>query len=144
MTKLLFIGCAGMALAGFMAPRAEAGKPRPRRVEEYKQAYDQIVAIDLAAQTVRIATMVREMGENGRPAEYVESRDHKKHTAESAHEAAAHQQSVVTLKVTGLTEIQVNGQKGDMHSLSKGMKVDVTKGLDDTTAARLVATTAIN
>ena len=129
-------GLLALAILGLMVPQASAGRRRPDpKTPEYKESYDEIESVNTGAHTVTIATMKKEVAyDNERAPEH--ERDHK--TKANAKNDAAHATSRVTLTVNDLTEIEVNGRKSGLSGLRKGMKVDVTKGLDDTTAARLV------
>ena len=81
----------------------------------YKPAVDLIKAVNQKAKTITIG--------------YVNSKN----------------QDVKTLRITDLTEIQVNGTdgpNGDMSRIHAGMRVDATLGTDTTTAERVVVTDA--
>lgn len=68
-------------------------------------AYQVIVAVDEGAKTVTIG--------------HEHTKDH----------------SVKTLKVTGFTEITVDGQKATLHDLQKGMMVQIETEADDVAAS---------
>ena len=102
---------------------------------KYQQAYDVIQSVDATAHTVTIATMVKEVDVDKHPNKRKANR-HKGHASPTAQTPGA--QKVMTLLVSDATEIEVNGQRGDFHSLRQGMKVDVTRGTDETHASRLV------
>jgi hypothetical protein len=127
----LTAACAGIAL--WLLPLANAGTPKKPHPPEHKETYDQIQAVDPRAHTIAVATMVREVDAEGHPVEYTDPRDHAKKTV-----PAKVTGGVFTVKVSDQTEIQINGQAGTFQALAKGMRVDVTKGLDENTAARVV------
>ena len=125
-----------VVLLGLLVPQASA-RHRHVKVKDrtYTQAYDEIQSVDLTAHTVTIATMNKTVDIDKHLHHHHTTSRHQKQASE-----AAHTQKVITLRVTNITEIEVYGQKRDFSALSRGMKVDVTKGTDETEASRLVVT----
>ena len=105
-------------------PMTQANPPRKAKPVTYEQTYKEIFAVDAAAHTVTIATMSKKVSVGPQKG--------------SEQPKADKQVKVETLKVTDSTTIEVSGQKSTLSALSKGMKVDVTKGMDDTTAGSVV------
>jgi hypothetical protein len=126
----LMTAWAGIAL--WLLPTANAGAPRKLHPPEHKETYDQIQAVNPRAHTITVATMVREVDPEGHPVEYTDPHDHAKKAV------PAKVTNAFTVKVSDQTEIQINGQTGTFQALTKGMKVDVTKGFDASTADRVV------
>ena len=94
-----------------------------------------IQSVDGAAHTVTIATMVKEVDSDNHPNKN-KAAHHQGHRSQAAQAPSV--QRVMTLRVSEATEIEVNGLKSDFASLRQGMKVDVTRGTDETRASRLV------
>ena len=98
-----------LALTGLLVSRASAHPLRATARPPYKAPYDMIESVNTNQRTVQIG--------------HRNSQDH----------------SVMTLRVTQATEIQVQGQESTFKALKKGMRVDVTRGTDESEASRLVA-----
>ena len=128
----------GIIALGLMLPPIEAAPVRKHDKErDYKQTYDQIKSIDAAAHKVTIVTMAKEVNEDPNW-QHKNTPPPKKGQTNTGARKSPHALSSVTLTVNEFTEIQVNGQKSNLNALRPGMRVDVTRGMDDTTAGRLV------
>jgi hypothetical protein len=103
---------ASLILSVFLSLPLVAAAGTRPKKPPYKAPYDVISAVDNRMGTVTI-----------------------KHINSPNHQAK-------TFKVDNGTEVQVNGNKGTLKDVKKGLKVDVTVGLDDTKADRLVLSPA--
>ncbi len=81
---------------------------KPPPRKEFKPPYDVVSAVNLKAGTVTV--------------KHVNSTDTK----------------LRLFKIDGSTEVQINGNPGSLQGIHAGMKVDVTMGMDDSRAERLV------
>ena len=118
-----------LALLGLMIPHASAGGRKNIKEQSYNQTSDVIESVDAKAHTVTIAKVSKKVVTHEGTGKDSGSKDDEPRTI-----------STTTYKVTDRTEIEVSGQKNTLDALQKGMKVDVTKGMNEDTAARLSAT----
>ena len=113
-----------VSLGLMVAPNAQAGKPHKAKPVGYEQTYKEISSVDAGAHTITIATMSKEVFAGNQTGNEQPNADR--------------QVKVETLKVTDSTTIEIGGQKSTLSALSKGMKVDVSKGMDEDTAGSVV------
>ena len=111
---------------------ATAGTPKIKE-EAYRKAYDVVQSVNPTAHTVTVATMVKYVDENAQALARAKAATPKA-------DAPPKVEKTVTLVVTKFSEVIVNGKASDLSALQAGMKVDVTKGISETEAARIVAT----
>lgn len=119
-------------LVGTFTQSATAGT-RKIREEAYRSAYDVVQAVNAAAHTVTVATMVKYVDANAQALAVTK-------TATPKADAPPRVEKTVTFTVTKFSEVIVNGKSSDLSAVQVGMKVDVTKGTTETQAARIVAT----
>ena len=119
-------------LLGALTLSATAGTPKMKE-EAYRKAYDVVRSVNTTAHTVTIATMVKYVDENAQALA-------KAKAATPKASAPAKVEKTLTFVVTKFSEVIVNGKASDLSALHEGMKVDVTKGMTETEAARIVAT----
>ncbi len=117
------VGFLALALLGLVVTHASAG-PTKGKEKEFVQTNDEIASVDTKAKTVTVATVSKQVPVRA---------------GAVLKDDGAHTTKTVTYTVIATTEIEVNGQKSDINGLQKGMKISVTKGTDETVAARLVA-----
>lgn len=122
-------GLFALALLGLMTPHASARGRRNIKEQSYEQTSDVIESVDAKAHTVTVAKVSKKVVTHEGTGKNSGNKDDAPHTI-----------SAVTYKVTDLTEIEVSGQKSKLDALQKGMKVSVTQGMNEGTAARLSAT----